>query len=313
MKHLLIDLLVCPSCLPREKSLDCQIIERHGEDILSGSLKCDQCGTSYPIRGGVASLLPRSSEKREELHSRYESSSILSSYLWSHYGDLLKDKETSTAYVEWADLIEYRTGFSLDAGCAVGRFTFEMGKKGDFAVGIDNSLSFILTARELMKSRQLGVSIQEEGLLRKHETIHLPETWSTEKVDFIVGDAQILPFRSRSITSLASLNLVDKLPLPLKHLKEMNRVAKESGAQFLFSDPFSWSSEIAQEKDWLGGTNDGPYPGKGIDNIFSLLTGEKGGLLPPWKVDKHGHVWWKIRTHRNHFELIRSCFIKTTR
>ena len=313
MKQVLLDLLVCPTCLPQENRLVCKMKERQGENILSGSLQCDQCGTSYPIRGGLASLLPRSPETRERVRSRYESSSILSSYLWSHYGDMLKDEEARTAYTEWATLIEYQSGFSLDAGCAVGRFTFEMSKKSDFVVGVDNSLPFILTAREIMKSRRLGVSIPEEGFLRKQETISLPETWGTEKVDFILGDAQFLPFRSRVFTSLASLNLVDKLPLPLMHLKEMNRVAKQSGAQFLFSDPFSWSSEIAQEKDWLGGTSNGPFPGKGINNILSLLKGEKEELSPAWNIDKQGHVWWTIRTHRNHFELIRSCYIKTSR
>lgn len=36
-------------------------------------------------------------------------------------------------------------------------------------------------------------------------------------------------------------------------------------------------------------------------------------LLPPWNVDQEGSVWWKIRNHRNHFELIHSEFIGATR
>jgi hypothetical protein len=45
---------------------------------------------------------------------------------------------------------------------------------------------------------------------------------------------------------LFSLNMVDKLPKPLVHLAEINRLAQISGAQFLFSDPFSWSKEVAR-------------------------------------------------------------------
>ena len=81
----------------------------------------------------------------------------------------------------------------------------------------------------------------------------------------------------------------------------------------LFSDPFSWSEDVATEEDWLGGTERGPYSGRGVENIMEVLKGEKGGLVPEWKIEKHGHVWWKIRTHSNHFELIRSCYVKAVR
>ena len=313
MKSLLIDLLICPTCLPLEVELVCQIEERDGDDILTGFLKCEECGTRYPIQEGMASLLPRSNEKNRGKRSKYESSSVVSSYLWSHFSDMLEEPEASTAYQDWAELIEHQNGISLDAGCAVGRFTFEMSMKSDFAVGIDNSDSFISTARKLIKSRQLEVTIKEEGLLTREKRIQLPKRWSTEKVEFIVGDAQVLPFRSKTFSLLASLNLIDKVPLPLGHLEEMNRVARDSEAQFLLSDPFSWSSEIAREENWLGGTHEGPFSGEGIGNVVGLLAGKKGEFSPPWKIDKQGHVWWKIRTHRNHFEFIRSCFIKASR
>jgi hypothetical protein len=46
---------------------------------------------------------------------------------------------------------------------------------------------------------------------------------------------------------------------------------------------------------------------------MALLEGRMNGFYPTWKVNDHGHIWWKIRTHSNHFELIRSCFIKAQR
>lgn len=306
-------MLICPACLPNQNSLKSTIVQENAEDIYEGSLTCPQCGMAYPIRKGIALLDRMYFHKREETDSKYETVPILSSYLWSHYGDILKDPNASSAYSEWADLMNPQTGVTIDAGSAVGRFSFEMTQKSDFVIGIDNSMSFVSAARELMRKRERKIDLKLEGRLAEEKTITLPESWDSNKVEFIVGDAQALPFRSKAFNCVASLNLVDKLPLPLEHLKEMNRVAKEKDVQFLFSDPFSWSKDVAKEEDWLGGTEEGIYSGNGVKNITALLKGEKNGLLPEWKIEKSGHVWWKIRTHNNHFELIRSCFIKAFR
>ena len=313
MKDLLVDLLICPSCLPMEEKLRCLINEKDGEDILSGSLHCSQCNNNYPIQDGVAILLPASSEVDSRIPSKYESLMLISSYLWAHYADILKDTDATAAYEEWAALLRDGSGISLDAGCAVGRFTFEMSNKSAFAVGIDNSSAFIKTARQLMIDRQMKLSMPEEGLLREQRTIKLPETFDSTKVEFVVGDVQHLPFRRNSFSSVSSLNLIDKIPSPLTHLREMNRVARDMTSQFLFSDPFSWSADVAKEGEWLGGTTEGAYAGKGVDNIRSLLTTDSEEFSPKWKIEKQGHIWWKIRNHRNHFELIRSCFIQASR
>ncbi len=312
MKKRLLPVLICPSCLPNECPLTEHIEEEFGEEIVQGLLVCRQCGGAYPIRDGVAFLDPVS-VREERSSSRYENPLVLSSYLWSHFGDLLGDAEASDAYVRWAGLMEGTSGMCLDMGGAVGRFAFEMTLKSDFVIGLDNSSTFIRTARELMLHREYCFRLVEEGLLTREAALRLPEAWKMERVEFIVGNALALPFRSRSFTALAGLNLVDKVPVPLKHLAEMNRVAMAEGAQFLFSDPFSWSSDAAKEEDWLGGKETGPYPGRGMDNVMALLKGEGGRLVPGWKIQQTGHVWWKIRTHCNHFELIRSQFIKAVR
>jgi uncharacterized protein YbaR (Trm112 family) len=313
MKKTIIEMLVCPDCLPEENKLFSDVLEEQRGDIFEGSLKCSKCGKAYPIRNGIAFLDIKSFQEGEKNNSKYETAPVLSSYMWSHYGDILKDSNASSAYSEWADLMSPHSGVAMDAGSAVGRFTFEMSKKSDFVIGIDNSLSFVQAARELMVKRRMRIDLKQEGRLTEEKTVYLPETWDSDKVEFIVGDAQALPFRTKTFSSLASLNLVDKVPFPIRHLKEMNRVAKGEDAQFLFSDPFSWSEDVATEEDWLGGTERGPYSGRGVENIMEVLKGEKGGLVPEWKIEKHGHVWWKIRTHSNHFELIRSCFVKAFR
>ncbi|GKT06831.1 Trm112 family protein [Desulforhabdus sp. TSK] len=312
MKKKLLPVLICPSCLPNEYPLAEHIEEELGEDIVQGLLSCQECGGAYPIRNGVAFLDPASAGEKGT-QSRYESPRVLSSYLWSHFGDLLGDAEASDAYARWAGLMEGTSGMCLDMGCAVGRFAFEMSLNSDFVVGLDNSATFIQTARELMLHRELRFSLVQEGLLTREVALQLPEAWKMDRVELIVGNALALPFRSRSFTALAGLNLVDKVPVPLKHFAEMNRTAMAEDAQFLFSDPFSWSGDAAKEEDWLGGKETGPYPGRGMDNVIALLKGEGGRLVPGWKIQQTGHVWWKIRTHCNHFELIRSQFIKAVR
>ena len=312
MKSSLLEMLICPACLPTETPLVATIQRQARNDILEGTLRCDRCGGHYPIRDGLAFLDPPATAPRQQ-GVGYESPKALASYLWSHYGDLLADPEASDAYRQWADLIAPASGPALDIGSAVGRFSFEMHDKCEFVIGIDKSESFIRAARELLTHRSKAISLPEEGRLKREVTLRLPTTWHCDNIEFIVGDAQALPFRSGIFACLASLNLVDKLPQPLRHLAEMDRVARRTDAQVLVSDPFSWSPEVAEEHHWLGGKTSQPFAGRGLDNIAALLRGDYQALQAAWQIEQQGHVWWKIRTHANHFELIRSCYIKTRR
>jgi len=54
--------------------------------------------------------------------------------------------------------------------------------------------------------------------------------------------------------------------------------------------------------------------GAGVAGV--TYRGEQGGegiMSPPFRVERKGALWWKIRDHRNHFESIRTCFIKACR
>lgn len=312
MKGFLLDLLICPACLPAEVPLQAIDLVEQQRDIVSGRLICRGCATSYPIRQGVA-MLTSAPQPAAPGPSKYESAPVLSSYLWSHYGDLLPDPQACRAYRQWAELLRPDSGLAIDIGAAVGRFSFELARHKARVIGIDNSYAFVKTARELLMTGRKEVDLVEEGRLTRKVAITLPPDWPTEQIEFIVADALALPFRRNTVATLASLNLIDKVPKPLQHLTELNRVARQQGAQLLLSDPFSWSPEVAAEDDWLGGTDRGRHSGRAMDNLQSLLQGHGGHLLPPWKVQRSGHVWWKIRTHANHFELIRSCYIKADR
>jgi uncharacterized protein YbaR (Trm112 family) len=312
MKKRLLDMLVCPACLPEEHALKATIRQEQEGDILEGALTCHRCGQAYPIRDGIAFLAPPG-RNRSIPDSKYESALALASYLWGHYAELLADPHASTAYRDWAALMDGADGLALDIGAAVGRFSFELSRQWDLVVGIDASMAFIRAARTLLTRRCLRVALPLEGRLQHETTLHLPDAWSGDNLEFVVGDALALPFRSHSFSGLASLNLLDKVPLPLQHLRETNRVARRTQAQLLVSDPYSWSEQVAAPQHWLGGQADGPFAGRGADNIAALLQLPEGPLRPAWHIQRQGHVWWKLRTHANHFELIRSCFVKARR
>lgn len=55
MKQDLMDILVCPVC---KGTLVLAVESKNEEDILEGSLGCEQCNDKYPISDGIPNLLP---------------------------------------------------------------------------------------------------------------------------------------------------------------------------------------------------------------------------------------------------------------
>lgn len=312
MKKVLSEILICPHCLPEESLLKLIIDEEEKDDVIEGSLICKGCGNTYRIQDGIAILTPNPNWTVDP-KNKYENPKVVSSYLWSHFGDFIGDGEWLPSYLNWSLLMENVKGISLDIGCAVGRFTFEMARKSELSIGIDLSCAFIKTARELMKKGKVRFELIQEGKLTEPVEIVLNNRFNVENVDFIIADALKLPFSNSLFSSVSSLNLLDKVSVPITHIQEINRVAKKRGCQVLISDPFSWSEEVTDISNWLGGKLDGEFAGYGIENLAKILEGYGGYIKPTWEVTKIGEISWKIRNHRNHWELIKSLFIKAKR
>src|SRR6056297_589491 len=98
MKKALMDMLICPACLPREHALSLHAEQTSDGDIIQGQLSCTNCGQVFPIRDGLANLDSRRTQRSQ---SKYEKPTVVSSYLWSHYGDILQDEQASQAYDHW--------------------------------------------------------------------------------------------------------------------------------------------------------------------------------------------------------------------
>lgn len=309
MKQFLAPHLICPACLPDEIPLVLTVKQLVADDIVSGELCCRGCKRRFAITDGIALLL-RDARGGQQ---RYEEREMLNRYLWSHYADLAGCDEVGEAATAWAGCLSAGAQGAFDAGCAVGRLTFEMAARSQWAVGCDLSLSFIRAARRLARERRISFSLPLEGQLRESFQCELPAHWRNDNLEFVVADALALPFARGSFQQVASMNLLDRVSYPLAHLYEMNRVAQTAGASFLFADPFSWSADATPEERWLGGTALGPYPGRGIDNVHRLLTGAERILTPPWRIVRQGAVCWPLRSHANHRELINSLLLLAER
>ena len=57
MRHQLMDILVCPEC---RSELSLSVTEERDDEIVSGSLKCQSCGETYPIEDTIPNMLPPS-------------------------------------------------------------------------------------------------------------------------------------------------------------------------------------------------------------------------------------------------------------
>ena len=58
MKQFLLAHLICPACLPDEMSLETTAKRSENDDIITGELYCKKCKRRFPIRDGIATLLP---------------------------------------------------------------------------------------------------------------------------------------------------------------------------------------------------------------------------------------------------------------
>ena len=313
MKSFLVPHLICPACLPKERPLTLSAGRERDGEIVSGYFSCPSCPRRFPIEDGVALLVPEPEEARSGGAWRYQEQETLNRYLWSHYADLHGDPENEAANAAWAGCLAQGSESALDAGCSVGRVVFEMAARSGWAVGCDLSLSFVRSARRLAAQRQLTYSLPLEGKLRETFRIRLPDTWRGDNLEFLVADALRLPFAAGTFRQSASLNVLDRIGHPLRHLCEMNRTACREGASLLLASPFSWASSDIPEQLWLGGTATGPYRGRGADNVRSLLEGKGRLLSPPWRVVEARSITWKLRSHRNHCEHFNSEVIVAVR
>lgn len=309
MKKWLQEQLICPECLETETLLTLDILKENTEDILEGILNCPGCKSRFEIKEGIAVIVPKKTLPHTKNRTGYNSDSMLSSYLWSHYSEFFNGPDATDAYKKWASFFKPTPGWAVDIGCSVGRLAFELSKTHSRVIGVDTSFSFIKKARQLLLEKKLCFDLIVEGHITEEKACDLDPAYQYGAADFIVADALALPFRSNLFATAASVNLLEKVPHPAQHLKEVNRILEKKSARFLFSDPFSWDEDVSSPECWLSGRNSGPFKGLGMENLSRIMSEDPRIFDPGFAIEARGEVLWKIRKTRNLWEHITSQFI----
>jgi len=161
---------------------------------------------------------------KEELKQFYEYKAEVWDYCYLNY-EVSDPYATHNSVLRkyWLDKMIERVHGSLfvDVGCAGGLFVTQAALNHfEYAVGVDISARHFLKAKKRARERKVK-----------------------EKTDFVVADAERLPFRDHSFSVVLSSETLEHVPQPKKAVKELARISNKA---LVLSVPTMTSSLFAR-------------------------------------------------------------------
>ena len=323
---------VCPTCRadgePGHPIVMGPVLHEADGHILQGVLRCSNvaCQREFPILDGVPILLARIQEQlsaqtlglllRDDLHPMLESligdccgagSELdtvrrhLSHYAVDHWGEFDPDPwPGSGAVVRLLSEVLSLTpppegGLVVDLGCSIGRSSFELAARtGGLVLGVDLNLSMLRLAARVLRTGRVVYPRRRVGIVYDRRD-HAVPTPAAEQVDFWACDAAALPFRHGSIGMAVSLNVLDCLADPYRHLQSLGAMLRPGGLGYL-ATPYDWSPQATQLGGWIGGHSQrGDDEGDPVRRMRALLTRARTGLEV---VAERDGLDWEVRPYR---------------
>lgn len=312
--------LVCPYCIKRGKEVPLELIAGtsviENDDVKYGVLICLACNSSFPIEDGIA-IFPTTQEAK-----KYGSESVAQAYVLTQYRDVialemkaaLANRQNdltgyfSTAQPEtyYDDLISLLSGRIkegsqiLDIGCAVGRLSRKLARQGGFVIGVDISLAEVKLARKLLLSGEaevrLGLPISSgSDTSNQGISVRLDEA-IPPNVEFIVADAELLPFRNGHFDVICASSVIDRVPDTDQFLKQVDRIGHD-GSTLLLTSPFDFSEKYTSKDKWLGQKAFGTSEGLAEKALNELLRRHQ------YRLRNEANILWTHYSDRRHHSV----------
>lgn len=320
--------------------------------IVEGMLRCEDaaCAARYPIIDGVPMILANVREvikrdaamilRRDDLSEHTESfvaacvgpggeldraRLYTGAYAWDHYGNGGGNGGDAARVLR--RLIEMGGGLgagnvggvggAIDAGCATGGVSFELGAmlaeaEHDAAtnhaepnqalvLGVDMHLGMLRVAQSALRTAEVVYPLRREGLV--YDRVHVPvdarRMAHAPRVDFWCCDAMALPIASASVGTCVTLHTLDAVPSPAGLLSELSRVTKNNG-RVLLASPFDWTLAVTPVENWLGGHSEhAPHRGDGASVLDMLLSGAapSGSGIDRLRILARDDMEWRVRLY----------------
>jgi SAM-dependent methyltransferase len=125
MKPRIVDLLACPLCGADMEVRAAETDPVKHDEVVSGRLVCQLCGTVFPILRGVPRLVPPG------LPAVEEKTAAAFGWQWQEFVEMHKLYESQ--FLDWIHPIEpgfFRDKVVLDAGCGIGRHAYYAAQYG---------------------------------------------------------------------------------------------------------------------------------------------------------------------------------------
>ena len=329
---------VCPNCRMRKEAIRLEVAtveEQQGDDVISGIVRCGNCGAEYPVIDGLPVLVPDVRRyiqdnlfyllARTDLPPAVESligdasgpgsmfdsaRQHLSSYVWDHWGEFDPDERAPenagarpgaiaralrSVMAMAAD--DLPEGPVLDIGCGAGRSVRELAAGGErMVLGIDLGASLARTARRAAIGGQVDYGRRRIGLTYDRRRFNVPQA-PAGRADIWICDILSLPFADETFALMVGLNVLDCLGDPRGGLIEMDRVIAKGG-ELLLAVPFDWSAAVTPVEGWIGGHSQrGPHRGSGEAILDHLLTDGPMAAGALRRKSSTAEIPWHVRLH----------------
>jgi 5-histidylcysteine sulfoxide synthase/putative 4-mercaptohistidine N1-methyltranferase len=210
----------------------------------------------------------------------YETDKSVSQYCEFHYGDEYFGMQNFaknyaniaiTAIQEDPDYKNAEHLSVLEAGCSVGRASFELAKYFNKVTGLDFSARFIQIANQLQQNDSIRYSIPIEGEIMDFKSKSLTELGLDKyasRCEFIQQDASNLKPHITGYDMVVASNLIERLYDPEKFLNSIQERLNSKGLLMVVSD-YSWEEKYTKKDKWIGGYKDS-QSGENVTSIQGL-------------------------------------------